>query len=202
MQEKQRALAIFIIIQLIITLAISVFLYSVAAAGQPPATIEWQLSDAKVISWGALATAKEGRMRTGIKIAGKAVSWTPGAIFPEGAFSVAMNAFSPSADMADQKAGNWYLKGEWTITATGADPAALKSRYNPYAMTGLLNASLPFDPTVETGTMEARVRLQRGGTKPRTGRMPAGSFSGKSNFEGKLTTPFVPSAAIAKKTQD
>lgn len=200
MQQKQKSLALIIIMQLIITLTLVVPSYSKAESGQPQAIIEWQLFDTKVISWGTVISATEGRMRTGIKITGKAFNETPDAIFHDGVFSITMNAFSPTEDMAGQKAGNWYLRGEWTIAATGADPTTLKSRYNPYALTGLLNTSLPFDPSAEIGDMAAQVMLQRGGTKPRTGRMPAGTYSGKSNFEGKFTTPFIPSVSKGKKT--
>lgn len=200
MQKKQRVLALIIIMQFIVTLTLFLPLHSIADADQPPALIEWQLSDTKVVSRGTLATAPEGKIRTGIKITGKAVSSIPGAIFSEGVFNIVMTAFIPNEDMAGQKKGSWYIRGKWTITATGADPADLKPRYNPYSMTGLLSTSLPFDPSVENGNMVAQVTLQRGGTRPRTGRMPAGSYSGKSNFEGKLTTPFIPSVPKGKKT--
>jgi hypothetical protein len=123
------------------------------------------------------------------------VTTTPGAIFSEGTFSATFNIFNPSEDVSDKKAGNWYLRGEWAITAKGANPAVLKSRYNPYSLSGMLTASIPYDPSFAVGVMEAEMMLQRGGSKPRTGRMPAGTFSGSSNFEGKLTTPFIASTA-------
>jgi hypothetical protein len=134
-------------------------------------------------------------MRTGVKIEGKVVTTTPGAIFSEGTFSATFNIFNPREDVSDKKAGNWYLRGEWAITAKGANPAVLKSRYNPYSLSGMLTASIPYDPSFAVGVMEAEMMLQRGGSKPRTGRMPAGTFSGSSNFEGKLTTPFIASTA-------
>lgn len=202
MRQEKRITAVITIMQLIITLTLFTFSCHLADAGQPPAIIDWQLSGAKVNSWGAIATMKEGRMRTGIKIEAKADTSTPEAIFSEGIFHIDMTAFSPLKDMPGQKRGQWYLRGSWTITAKDADPSVVKARHNPFLLAGVLSTSLPFDPAVKSGLMEAQVRLQRGGTKPLIGRMPPGSYSGNSNFEGTLTIPFLPSAAKGKQTQE
>jgi hypothetical protein len=167
----------------------------VAVANQKPSVMEWQLSEAKVVNPGTVGALTEGSMRSGIKIEAKAVTQTPGAIFPEGTFSITFNAFSPTKDMPGQKAGIWYLRGEWTITAPNVDPAILKARYNPYSLSGRLIGSVPYDPATTIGMLEAEVILQRGGTKPRTGRIPAGTFTGTTIMEGKLTTPFIASMA-------
>jgi hypothetical protein len=170
-----------------------------SAADQPPAVIEWQLTETKVITWGTMGNGAEGSMRSGIKIEGKAVTATPGAIFSEGKFSTTLNAFMPTEDMGDQKAGTWYLRGQWSVTAQGADPAILTSRYNPYSISGQLTASVPYDPAIATGVMVAEVRLQRAGTKPRTGRMPVGSFAGSTIFEGTLITPYISTTVVKRE---
>ena len=177
--------------QFLVAMTIIAATCGVAVANQSPSLMEWQLSEAKVVTPGAVGTLTEGSMRSGIKIEAKAVTQTPGVIFPEGTFSITLNAFSPSADMPGQKAGSWYLRGEWTITAPNADPALLKARYNPDSMSGMLTGTVPYDPETTLGMLEAEVRLQRGGTKPRTGRMPGGTFSGTTKMEGKLTIPFI-----------
>jgi hypothetical protein len=132
----------------------------------------------------------------------KAISETAGAIFTEGSFSIEMTLFSPARDQNSQKKGNWYARGAWIITARDADPAALKARYNPYALSGTLSATLPYDPSVKTGPLEAVVLLQRGGTRPRVGRMVQNSFTGNSLFEGKLTTPFIPAPQQQKENRE
>jgi hypothetical protein len=180
------------IVQLIIALTLLAASYCMAA-DQTPAFIEWKLSDMKVVNMGTVSSGAEGSMRSGVRIEGKAVTETPGAIFPEGKFTVKVNVFNPAEDIQDQKAGNWYLRGEWSITAQGAGQEELKSRYNPYSLSGMFTGSLPYDPAAKTGAMELEMKLQRGGMKPRTGRMQTGKFTGTSDFAGILTTPFIPS---------
>lgn len=201
MKKITRIRSILVTLQTVIALTLILFTHGRAAAEPPPAVIEWQLSDTRVISWGAARDGVEGRMRTGIRIEGRAMTATPGAIFSEGTFSTTLNAFRPVEDMGDQKAGTWYLRGQWSVTAQGADPAILKARYNPYSISGQLTASVPYDPAFATGAMEAEVRLQRAGTRPRTGRMPTGAFAGTTNFEGTLTTPFIPSSVTKKNVR-
>lgn len=191
MKTITRISSVLAMLQIIIVVAIIHIAHGTATAEQTPAVIQWQLSETKTISWGTLSNGLEGSMRSGIKIEGKAVSATPGAIFSEGKFSTTLNAFKPNEDMGEQKAGVWYLHGQWSVTAQGADPALIKARYNPHSISGMLTAAVPYDPSFATGIMEAEMRLQRAGTKPRTGRMPSGSFSGSTNFEGTLTTPFI-----------
>jgi len=190
--------SVIMMLQTIIALTLILLTHGRVAAEPSPAFIEWRLSDAKVISWGTVSNGVEGSMRSGIRIEARAVTTTQGAIFSGGTFSTTLNAFRPVEDMGDQKAGVWYLRGQWSVTAQGADPAILKARYNPYSISGQLTASVPYDPAFATGAMEAEVRLQRAGTRPRTGRMPAGIFSGSTNFEGTLTTPYI-STKIVKR---
>jgi hypothetical protein len=198
MKKITRIRSVIVTLQTAVALTLILFAPGRAAAEPPPAVIEWQLSDTRVISWGTIGNGLEGSMRSGIRIEAKAATTTPGAIFSEGKFSTTLNAFKPIEDMGDQKAGTWYLRGQWSVTAQGADPAILKARYNPYSISGQLTAAVPYDPASATGVMEAEVRLQRAGIKPRTGRMPAGVFVGTTNFEGTLTTPFI-STAIVKR---
>jgi len=198
MKSTNRTISLIVAMQAIIGLTLILLLHGRAAADPQPAFMEWHLSETKVISWGTVSNGAEGSMRSGIRIEGKAVTATPGAIFSEGKFSTTLNAFKPARNMGGQKAGIWYLRGEWRVTAKGTDPAILKARYNPYSISGMLTASLPYDPSSASGAMEAEVRLQRAGTRPRTGRMPTGSYSGSTNFEGTLTTPFI-SPTVVKK---
>jgi hypothetical protein len=184
------------------TLVLVLATYFICSAEPSPTTIEWQLFDTKVVSWGKPGTTTEGKVRTGVKMNAKAISETAGAIFTEGSFSIEMTLFSPARDQNSQKKGNWYARGAWIITARDADPAALKARYNPYVLSGTLNATLPYDPSVKTGPLEAVVQLQRGGTRPRVGRPVQNSFTGNSLFEGKLTTPFIPAPQQQKENRE
>jgi hypothetical protein len=166
---------------------------SVFAFDGPPKGVEWQLSETTAISWGILSRTSEGEIRSGIKIEGKAVAQSSDNTFSEGAFTVTLTAFAPYEDMPGQKKGNWYLSGNWSITATGTDPTSHPSPTS--VLTGTLKASLAYDPAVETGPMAAELRLQHRGVSVRAGRMSKGSYSGKSNFEGRLTT-CIPSSLL------
>jgi hypothetical protein len=197
---KLRTSIVATFIQLIVTLTALVVSCTLAKADNPP-VIEWQLTDAKVTSWGTMSTLKEGNMRTGIQIETKADTATPGALFSRGVFKIEMTAFSPFKDMAGQKKGRWYLRGSWTITTKDADAKTAKARYSPYLLTGLLSSTLLFDPATKNGTMAAQSRLQRGGTRPRVERSgTAGyTYTGDTTFNGILTTPFIPMSQEKKE---
>jgi hypothetical protein len=199
MKLQHRSSAITRILTGVVTIVLVLATYLICSAEPSSPTIEWQLFDTKVVSWGKPGTTTEGKVRTGVKIKGKAITETAGAIFHEGTFSIEMTLFSPSRNQNSQKKGNWYARGAWIITAKDADPAALTSRYNPYVLSGALNATLSYDPSVKTGPMEAVVQFQRGGTRPRVGRPVQNSFIGNSIFEGKLTTPFIPAPPPQQK---
>jgi len=176
---------------------------SASATGQPfPKAIEWQITGTKVVSPGKVITSKEGKTRMGMKIEGKAITETPDAVFAEGEFSIDITVFKPEGDKPGPGKDRWQLRGNWTITAKDADPATMKARYNPYVLSGALNADLPFDPALRSGALEAGVRLQRGGGRPWGGHRASGSFIGNSIFEGKLTTPFIPATAKGKEAME
>jgi hypothetical protein len=165
--------------------------FPVAQAVSPRAPITWQISETKVESPGKVTKTAEGETRTGMVITGKAVNTATEAIFPEGAFRCEYSIIRPAGKAAKDKKATWQLRGKWSITASNADPALMKSRYNPYVVSGSLKAVLPFDPTAETGSMAAEVTLQSGGMRPWAGPRAKGSFAGNSKFEGTLTTPFI-----------
>ena len=202
MKLQHRSTAVTRILIGVATIVLVLATYLICSAEPSPPTIEWQLSDTKVESWGKPGTTTEGKVRTGVKIKGKAITETAGAIFPDGTISIEMTLFSPARDLINQKKGQWYARGAWIITAKDADPAALKSRYNPYVLSGTLNATLPYDPSVKNGPMAAVVQFQRGGTRPRVGLPVKNSFLGNSLFEGKLTTPFIPAPQQQKENRE
>ncbi len=163
------------------------------AAAETPRGVEWQLHDTKVIHTGTLVPLAEGDVRTGITVVGRATAMDQAAASEPGIFSATLTAFTPSADMPGQKKGFWYLNGNWTITAADAGVTPRTSRGNSVLLAGVIKATLPFDPGVGTGMMEADVRLQQRGMSPRAWRMAQGSFSGTTHLEGRLAIPAVPS---------
>ena len=149
----------------------------------------WQISQTRVMAQGETTVIPEGVLSSGYVLRGKASSNEEGAPFIEGIFQVTLSAFSPTKDMPGQKAGKWYVRGDWTLTDSNADPAARQFRHNPHLISGTLTAELDFNPAETAGELEAKLFQQKSAMRQRRGGVPMGTFSGNQNFEGTLYLP-------------
>ena len=152
--------------------------------------IGWQLSQAEVVSEGQLAELEQGTLYTDYAIQAYAVSEN-NPNFKEGYFQLTLSAFSPRQDMPGQKAGNWYIHGEWTVIDVNAPAGAAEVRHNPHVVKGTLSTELTFNPLApENQTRQFDAPMQTlvspaGGQWYRS----QGTFSGNAQFEGALDMP-------------
>jgi hypothetical protein len=155
-----------------------------SAVNAEPTTIDWWLSNSRVVSEGITAATGEGVLTTGYEI--EAAANTPaGSQSPKGIFSVTVSIFSPNHDMPGQKAGMWYVQGSWNIKdpAPGAQPAR---RRDANVVRGTLSGELAFNPSKDAGHIDARVLLLRSASASRK-MSGKGTFSGNEKFEGALS---------------
>lgn len=109
--------------------------------------IGWTITDAVVISEGQQANIAEGFYQAGYRIQATAVS-PNNPTFTTGILDLTLSAFSPSSDMPGQKAGQWYVHGEWAITDVNVIDEALDYRYSPHMVKGVINRELAVNPLV------------------------------------------------------
>jgi hypothetical protein len=148
----------------------------------PGETFGWELAGATVVSPGKTFKTKQGVLITGCVIEAAAAG-TGRAPLEAGVFRLKFTAFSPYQDMPRQKAGRWYVQGDWTITDEAADPKLVKVRHNPSVVKGSLKACLSFNPLAQSGPVTASVRVPRMAEGAGRGQ---GSFQGNELFEGTL----------------
>jgi hypothetical protein len=174
------------IICLIVLLSVAVYAIPLALAAQTgeKQEIVWQITNARVIDPGQTTSSDEGILTTGYTIEAKAKT-TSKSMLQDGNFQMVVTVFSPKTDMPGQKAGHWYLNGQWTITDAKATSSEKKARHSKSKIKGTLTADLLFNPAVKTGDIEAKVRTPM---SPATGRWSQGkgTFSGNALFEGSL----------------
>lgn len=155
-----------------------------------PETTDWRVSSTRIAAPGELKSAREGTLRSGMMIEGRAETTAAAAPFAAGTFRIKLSAFSPRTDLPGQKKGRWYLHGDWTIIADDIDPQALKARYSPYTLSGVFNAELREDPLRYKGPLSGDIRLQRAATAARSGRSSLQSrFTGETPMNGLFSLP-------------
>jgi len=154
----------------------------------PQALTTWHLSDAKVLSAGEALESPEGWVISGYTLELQADSALPRERFQHGVFLVKLHLFSPRRDMPGQRKGIWYLRGDWRFTDSAADPEALSTRHNPFAISGLITSELPFNPARQSGELRASVAHKMLLREP-MGRSRDGEFQGNERFEGTLLLP-------------
>ena len=124
-----------------------------------PTLIGWEISKTVVVSEGSTVSTKEGILTTEYTIQGTARNTTADTPIRKGVFSLTLSVFSPAQDMPGQKAGNWYLQGDWSIVDRQATRESRKARHSPAAVKGKLSATLPFNPVITQGAIETTVNL-------------------------------------------
>jgi hypothetical protein len=87
--------------------------------------------------------------------------------------------------MPGQKAGLWYVQGEWSIVKTGATYADTKERHNPATIAGKCQTELDFNPTAENIDWTARASLPMSPIAGQWGR-GEGSLTVNKNATGDL----------------
>jgi hypothetical protein len=135
----------------------TLLIYATASAARPVISndvVLWDLTKTVVVSPGQTITIPAdktgfpgGVLTEGYILESKAKTKS-GKLIPEGTFRLTMSVFTPAEDFGEQKAGLWYVQGEWTVIDKKADldPQAKKSRHNPYKAEGRIHAALPFNP--------------------------------------------------------
>mgnify|MGYP001065216326 CR=1 FL=1 len=166
---------------------------SVAALAAPAARVPgiqdaargWQLTRARVLDPGVTSIAAQGTMTSGYVLEATAKALDPNTPVQNGTFKIELNAFSPSQDMPGQKAGTWYVRGDWQIAKRGITAAEQESRHGPSFLNGSLSVELSFNPATDAGPVNAAVSLTRA---PQAGRWASGNgtFNGNETFEGLM----------------
>jgi hypothetical protein len=153
--------------------------------GIQDALLGWQLTQARMLKPGATTIDAQGTMTSGYVLEATAKALNPDTPVQNGTFKIELNAFSPSQDMPGQKAGTWYVRGDWQITKRGITAAEQASRHGPSFLNGSLSVELPFNPVTEAGPVNAAVSLSRA---PQAGRWASGNgtFNGNEAFEGLI----------------
>jgi hypothetical protein len=146
--------------------------------------IIWELSKTQVIDRGQTISIKQGTLTTGYAIEAKAKAKT-GDLLAEGTFRLTLTAFKPKKDMPGQKAGYWYVQGDWTVTKKDADPASVKVRHNPDVVAGAIKAQLTFNPATQRANWTALAVLPMSLASSQWGR-GEGSLTLNAAYEGDL----------------
>jgi hypothetical protein len=149
------------------------------------AAFDWQISKAQVVDPGKTRTTKKGTLTNGYVIEAVALAISSDAPIKKGTFRITVNAFLPAEDMPGQKAGNWYVRGNWSITDENATEKEKEARHSAGVVTGNLFATLDFNPCESTGAVNAQVLFPmtpNGGVWARG----EGTFIGNEKFEGSI----------------
>ena len=154
-------------------------------AGQPGRQISWQITAAKVLNPGTTATGTQGIVTNGYEIEAEAGSEDEAAPIRKGIFHLTLSIFSPGQDRPGQKAGLWYLRGNWSLADKNLPPQAAKARHSRGVIKGELTGELPFNPALSPGNVNAQVRVPM---SPQAGGWGKGkgTFKGNEKFAGQL----------------
>lgn len=150
-------------------------------------TLIWNLSQTKIIDPGQTVRTPEGALLTGYTLEAKAKS--QGGVVPNGVFRLSLTAFAPDRDMPGQTAGQWYVQGEWTLVDARADQQSLKTRHNPFRVSGKIQAVLPFNPAAGEGGWSARAWLPMSIAAGQWARSGEGSLTFDAGLSGGLSLP-------------
>jgi hypothetical protein len=174
---------------LLVPLSLASLAVLAQAAPRPPsienAVLGWELTQARVVSAGTTTAVPQGVITAGYVVEANATATDEATPVQSGRFRIELTAFSPRQDMPGQKAGQWYVRGDWRISQPAASEAEEVARHRPSLVNGSLSAELPFNPAAGVGPVDAAVNLRR---SPQGGRWTAGTgtFSGNQRFEGLL----------------
>jgi hypothetical protein len=164
---------------LVLALILPFVIVTSTVMGKRPVIIDetaiWELTDIQVIDEGELVALQEGNFTKDVVIEARATA-SNGRILPSGVFQMTFSAFTPFAEMNQQKPGFWYVQGYWSVTKDNPDREAMRSRHNSEMLEGDILAEVPFDPTADSINWTALARL--------TMTLMAGNWA---NGEGTLT---------------
>lgn len=163
-------------LQVVTGLLLFVSATSVSAGAVRIASMSWTLSDAQMVEAGETVILPNGTMSTGYTIEATAES-TDSAFVTKGTLRVNLTAFSPKKDSRVQKAGIWYVRGEWVLSDIDAPPIS-NPRYTPGVIHGQLQVELPFNPAEGAGDLSATLRL------PQTTMEPVSAGEGRQPMRG------------------
>lgn len=142
MPKKKTLLALAVLV-------LGLALFSASALAKRPVTSEemviWDLKSAQIIEAGKAVPMAEGQFITGYVLEAQAKSKS-GSVLPNAVFRLTLDAFSPYSDMGRQKAGFWYIQGQWTLAPSAAALEKTNKQHNPEVVTGYVAAELPFNP--------------------------------------------------------
>jgi len=152
---------------------------------RPGRQIAWQLTGVRVLNPGATNTGPQGTMTTGYAIEAEATSADEAAPIRQGTFRLTLSISSPGQDRPGEKAGLWYLRGNWSLAAKNLPPEAAKARHSKGVIKGELTGELPFNPALSLGNVQARIRMPM---SPQAGGWGKGkgTFTGNEKFAGQL----------------
>ncbi len=150
--------------------------------------LEWRLEEARIVDAGSSSRTAEGTLVTGIVVEAKAVSDQHLSI-KQGTFFMTASIFSPVTDVPWLQAGNWYLRGDWTITNEKSSPQEIRAGYRHAVVKGIMLGEISFNP-FESKNNRREISLQAivpmsiaaGVRTP----PQKGEYCGKANFEGQL----------------
>jgi hypothetical protein len=115
--------------------------------------VGWALSTIRVVDAGTLTNAKEGALRTGIVLRANAKARGTAPV-GAGTWTATLTSFTPAQDMPGQKAGVYYVRGEWQLRGRGAS-GDHRVRHDRDLVKGMLVAELTFDPTTNAAAWNA-----------------------------------------------
>lgn len=172
--------------------ALSVLFFAASALAAAPLpkqapteteTVIWQLRQAQVVNPGQTMNAKEGTFTSGFTIQALAKSKTK--LVPQGTFELTFTAFSPKKDMPGQKAGIWYLQGEWRLANEKVFRNPNRARHVPEQVKGYFQAELDFNPATDPGKFTALAIVPMSPTAGRWGK-GEGTVTFNKNYNGEL----------------
>ena len=144
----------------------------------------WKLMNGRVIESGRRTNTGQGEMISGYVI--EADAYDREGARKEGVFRVELSSFQPTENLPGQVAGNYYVRGSWSISKELPEESNVSRRRDRNAIGGHLEADLTFDPTVSNGDLQATLNvptsLSLGGWLK-----AVGTFSGDRLFNGDLT---------------
>lgn len=174
-----------LLITFILLVVVSALLATSAAAKKSPLDQEmaiWELSKTQVVAPGEEVQMAEGLLIKGIALEAKAK--TKSGKLPDGVFELTFDAFQPAEDMGSQKAGWWYITGNWTITRHGVEKDASKA-HSPDSLGGHILTALPFNPMAEPKNWSARAAVPMSSIMGQWGK-GEGSLTFNAASEGDL----------------
>jgi hypothetical protein len=145
----------------------------------------WNVTNARMVNAGRTERVQNGVLSAGYIVEADAAATDPSAPMQRGTFRITLTAFSPAMDMPGQKAGAWYVQGDWSITDEKATEKEKAARHSPTVIKGSLTAELAFNPASDRGTVNALIRLPLSPADRRAA--GKGTFSGNEKFEGMIT---------------